>query len=119
MAFDFAATKALVRQVVQDTMAVPGLYQDGSLEEPVELRVRFHTKIHRVGDMIDQGWAEVVEGVNRLILNKAELDEKDVLPVRGGTVTLTPPGYESIVLVLHLREPDSGPTEVVWQVSLQ
>lgn len=119
MAFDFGETKALVRQVVHDTMALPGLYQDGSMEAPVELRVRFHTKIHRVGDMIDQGWAEVVEGVNRLILNKAELDEKGVLPIRGGTVSLTAPGFESIVLVLHVREPDSGPTEVVWEVSLQ
>lgn len=119
MAFDFGEIKALARQAVHDTMSLPGLYQDDSLAEPVELRVRFHTKIHRVGDMIDQGWAEVVEGVNRLILNKSELDEKGVLPVRGATVTLTAPGFENIVLVLHVREPDSGPVEMVWEVSLQ
>lgn len=117
MAFDFAALKAEIRQVVQDTMGIDAEYLDSTMGYPVVLRVRFHTKINRFGDMIEQGWAEVIEGVNRLILNVPELVEKGVTLRRGGTVTLTAPGFEGFVLVLHAQEPATGPVEVVWNVS--
>lgn len=117
MAFDFAALKAETRQVVHDTLAVSASYLDSTMAEPVDLTVRFHTKINRFGDMLDQGWAEVIEGVNRLIFNVPELTEQGVTLRRGGKVTFTAPGYESIVLVLHAQEPDTGPVELIYQVS--
>lgn len=116
MAFDFAALKAQVRQTVHDTLSIAADYSDDNTS-PVELRVRFHTKINRFGDMLDQGWAEVVEGVNRLIFNKPELDQNSVTLRRGGKVTFTDPHFEGIVLVLHVQEPDSGPIDAIWQVS--
>lgn len=117
MTFDFGAWKAEARQVVHDNLAVSASYLDSTLDEPVELGVRFHSKINRFGDMLEQGWAEVLEGVNRLLFNIPELTEKDVTLRRGGKVTFTAPGFENIVLVLHAQEPSTGPITLVYQVS--
>lgn len=116
MAFDFAATKSKARQVLHDTLAVSALYQDSTLVEPVSLRVRFHTKINRFGDLVEQGWAEVIEGVNRLIFNIPELTEKGVIPRNGATVSLAAP-FDGVVLVLHVEEPGDGIVSATWQVS--
>jgi hypothetical protein len=98
---------------------VSAVYTDDSEPAGVELKVRFHTKINRFGDMLDQGWSEMVEGVNRLIFDKDELYEKGVIPANGGVVTLSYSGGDVISLVLHVAEPDSGPIEAIWQVSQQ
>lgn len=119
MAFDFAAIKAEVRSIVHETMAIPAVYTDGQCGDSASLRVRFHSKINRFGDLTEQGWAEIVEGVNRLIFDKRELDEQGVVLRSGGQVTLQARGFENIVLVLHVREPEEGPINVVWQVSKQ
>ena len=115
--FDFAAVKARVRQTVHDTFGILALYVDDQSGVQEELRVRFHTKINRFGDLQDAGWAEVVEGVNRLILNKTELDLKEITPVRGARLVFIPASFEGLELILQVQEPSTGPVDVVWQVS--
>lgn len=116
MAFDFASVKAQTRKVVHDTMSVAALYSDAQVTD-AEITVRFHTKINRFGDMLEHGWSEVVEGVNRLIFSSDELSEKSITLRNGGVVKLTAPGFEDISLALHVQEPATGPSQVVWQVS--
>jgi len=116
MPFDFAALKARTRRVVHDTLAVAALYDHVGLVVPVELRVRWHNKIARFGDIENVGYAEIIEGINRVIFDRDELNEKGVVLERGGRVTLTPPQYHGAVLVLDTMEPDTGPIDQTWLV---
>lgn len=117
---DFAALKAQVRQTVHDTMSTTGLYTHES--EPgveTELSVRWHNKIARMGDLLEAGYSEVVEGINRLVFNVPELTEKAVILRRGGRVTLTNPHYGGAVLVLDTMEPMVGPIEQIWLIAYE
>lgn len=116
MAFNFSACKALARRTVHTYLSVGASYAHPTLAEPVELRVRWHNKIARYGDLEDGGYAEIVEGINRLIFDAAELDEKGVVPAKGALVTLTDPEFNNAVLVLDTAEPRVGPIEVIWGV---
>lgn len=113
---DFAALKAQVRQVVQDTMSTEADYTspDGVV---TALRVRWHNKIARHGDLLDAGYAEVIEGINRVIFNIPELDQKSVTPEQRGTLTLTSPHFNGAVLILDTMEPVVGPIEQIWNVA--
>jgi len=128
MSFDFAKLKAEVRQVVHDTLAVPCLYHGaddfdevgpGMPVEPPELRIRWHTKIDRFGDIDDVGYAELIEGVNRVIFNRPQLAEKGVVLHAGDEIEMTSPQFQGTWLVLVAREPHDGPTEEVWTVVMK
>jgi hypothetical protein len=116
MTFDFAAAKTKARQIVRDYMAFDGLYSDNTVTD-IPLKVRFHTKIKTFGDLIEAGYSEVIEGVNRLIFDKDELITKGITLKTGGKVTLQNPGYTDIILVLDSQEPITGSVEVVWDIS--
>lgn len=116
MAFDFSAYKRLARRTVHDFLSTTASYAHATLAEPVELRVRWHNKIARYGDLEGGGYAEVIEGVNRLIFDADELNEKGVVPVQGARVTLTDAAFNNTVLILDTAEPRVGPVEVIWNV---
>ncbi|MCB1865169.1 MAG: hypothetical protein KDG50_07035 [Chromatiales bacterium] len=118
MAFDFAALKSEVRQAVHDVLAVSAVYSDSVVLEPVEITVRFHTKIDRFGDLTEAGWSEVVENINRVILNVPQLDELNITPRRGGVIQMTGTGFDGVQLILNVQEADTGPIEEIWQVTL-
>lgn len=116
MLFDFSAAKAQARQAVHDYLAVPALYSDKTLDTPVDVNVRWHSKIDRFGDLDGGKWAEIIDGVNRVIFNRPELTEKGLDVRKGGTVTLTV-GDITANLVLDTLEPNNGPIEVIWLVT--
>ena len=116
MPLDFAALKAQVRQTVQDTMSTEAEYTSRDGAVTATLRIRWHNKISRVGDLLDTGYAEVIEGINRVIFNIPELTEKNVKPERGGQLLLTSPHFMGAVLILNAMEPTVGPIEEVWSV---
>lgn len=116
MAFNFSACKALARRTVHSYLSVGALYAHSTLAEPVELRVRWHNKIARYGDLEDGGYAEVVEGINRVIFDADELNKKGVVLMKGAHVTLTDPEFNNAVLVLDTAEPRVGPIEIIWGV---
>ena len=69
MAFDFAATKALTRRVVQSTFGVEAFYTDASINAPIRIRARLHNRISRpFGDLDGAGYSEVIEGIDRIVL---------------------------------------------------
>lgn len=113
MAFSFANAKKLVRRVVHDTLAVPALYQDAVMSTPADIRARWHSKIERTGDLEGEGWAQVIEGVDRIIFNST--DARTLNLKRGGTVTF--PAYNNATFILDTREEVDGPDEEIWLVS--
>ncbi len=115
MAFDFAAAKLQSRQVVHATLGVAGLYQDNSMSTPEPIRVRWHSKIDRFGDLENGGYAEVIEGIDRVIFSEADARALNVK--HAGVVTIASLG--GVTLVLSAMEPADGPYEECWTVSKQ
>lgn len=130
MSFDFASAKALARQVVHSTLGVRAFYQDTSMSSPVEMKARWNCKIDRMGDLDNQSYAELIQGIDRVIFEAAEA--RTYMVKRGGTVTFpdygsglgvglgSPLGGEDIgppAFVLQNREPADGPFSEVWSVT--
>lgn len=124
MAFDWSSIKASTRRAVHDTFKVRALYQDRTMPQPVSVSIRWHNKIGIIGQETNQGYAEVIEGVDRIIFNREELAKTlystgtglPVTPIKGGTVTLLDDYYNRAVLCLDSREPIVGPVDEVWNV---
>lgn len=117
MAFDFAAAKYAARQVVHETLGVAAFYQDHTMSAPEPIRVRWHSKINRFGDLDGAGYAEVIEGIHRVILEEAQAR---LLNVRHGgviTITMATPNPFTAELVLDSKEPADGPYEEIWTVT--
>lgn len=112
MSFDFAAAKKRARRAVMKTLGVDALYIDSTRDTPVPIRARWHTKIDRFGDNGNVGYAEVIEGVERLILDREQAAAIGVR--RTGVVTF--PTLEGISVTLEAREPADGPVEEIWAV---
>lgn len=132
MGFDWAATKKAVRRTVHNTFGVTAFYQDDSYDTPQEVKARWHSKIDRFGDLEGQGYAELIQGIDRIIV--AAEDARRLNFVRGGTITFNgfgaglgvglgaPLGGDGIAdptFELDTREPSNGPYEEIWLVSVK
>jgi hypothetical protein len=115
--FDFAEAKTKARRILRDYLGFDGLYNDDTGITDYPVKVRFHTKIRRFGDLIEAGYPEVIEGVDRLIFDRDKLAEDNMVLRTGGTVKLTHADYQDITLILDSQEPITGSVEVVWNVS--
>lgn len=130
MAFDFAKVKASVRRVVHTTLGVRAFYQDSSLNSPVEIKARWHNKIDRMGDLDNQSYAEIIQGIDRVVF--AAADARRINVKRGGVITFSeygaglgvalgsPLGGEEVgppAFILQVREPGSGPYTEEWSVT--
>ena len=92
----------------------------------VGLKVRYHNKIDRTGDL-DGSYGEIIDGIDRLIFldeNVAEVSaalvENGEAPLRlsrGATVTIE--GYKGLRFTLDNQEPPDGPAETAWGVARQ
>lgn len=115
--FDRAATVAAARRAVHQHMGVNAIYQaPGDSLGGVALSVRWHNRMVLAGNLVESGFSDVVEGVNRALFNREELNEKGVTLERGGVLTLTDPVNKGISLMLDYEEPDNGPINRVWGV---
>lgn len=125
LSFNWASLKASTRRAVHDTFKVNALYQDAFMSQPLAVSVRWHNKIGVVGQDTNDGYAEVIEGVDRLIFNREELqrlahvtdNNQPLYPTKGGKVKLTDPLFNGAVLVLDTKEPTTGPVDEVWNVT--
>lgn len=112
MPFNFADAKKLVRRTVHDTMAVRAFYMDDSMSVPAEIRARWHNKIDRFGDLESQGYAELIQGIDRVI----------VIPSDHPTVTFRETGVVSFpdygtAFRLVTTDPPNGALEQVWMAA--
>lgn len=112
--FDFAAMKAKTRQIVHDTMATEAIYTHPNFVGSEELRIRWHNKVAHVGELLENGYSSILEGVNRVIFNIPELDKKGITLQLGGRLALVNPLYGGAVLILDSKEPRVGPIEEIW-----
>lgn len=113
MTFDYASAKANLRRTVHSTFGVEAFYKDGSLSVPTPVTARYHhKKMDRVGDIVEAGYADIVESIERIVLVPS--DTPALTFQRNGRVTFTNmPGVE---FILSLREPNINSTDAVWQV---
>lgn len=103
----WAETRQEARLAVHSEFGVPASYLSPvPSAEPVPCTVRFHTRIIRQGDLDREGYAQVVEDINRVIFLRSEVD-----PIRRGTVTID--GRE---FVLEVAEPSEDGLLAVWNV---
>ena len=117
MPFDFASAKASVRRVVNTTFGVQAFYQDDSMSTPVETRPRWHSKISRpFGDLENGGYAEVIEGIDRIALIPEDVDGNPIYLKHTGRM-IFPTLLEGVEFVLDTREPADGPLEEAWSVT--
>ena len=78
------------------------------------IKARWFNKVAKYGDLVETGYAEVVEGVDRVVLFPC--DTPTVRFERLGVVTF--PSYGRSFR-LDIVEPSDGPTDQkVWQVVL-
>lgn len=117
MTFDFAALKAKTRQIVHDTMAIAATYHDPSLSQPQALRIRWHNKMGLHGDLGTDGYATLIDSVNRVIFDRDDLIANGLVIERGGVLTVTTSGYNNARLIIDSRDELSGPTEEIWLVA--
>jgi hypothetical protein len=132
MAFDFSKAKALVRRKVHEIFGVQAFYKDDTLSEPIEIRARWHDKIIEVGvgDLNNEGYAETLEGAERIVFLASDARNIDVR--RGGQVwfpswgagmgaslgsamggqDVSPPKF-----ILQVKRPNTGPVEEVWEAT--
>lgn len=117
--FDWMSVKALARGTVHKTFRVAATYQDNAMEAPVDIYVRYHTKIAQTGDLESGGYAEVIVGIDRIVFNRDELSEI-APPIKlrhRGVVTLTHPKFNGVHFWLETREPVDGPVDEIWAVT--
>lgn len=111
MAFDFADLKSTTRRVVHDTLGVSALYQDDTMSAPKEIKARWlQQKMDRFGDLVEQGYAEVVGGIDRVVVFPKDYPTLNFK--HRGVVTF--PKY-CRSFRLELLEESTGPDQAVWQ----
>lgn len=115
MAFDIADAKARARRQLHQLAAVSASYVDETLDDPVDLTVRWHNKIIPSDTINDT--SQIVTGIERLVFNEEELAALDppLLLRRGGIVTI--PKYDNMQFELGFEEPNDGPVTTAWSVS--
>jgi len=117
MAGVLALAKANLRQAVHDAFCVDATYKDSSLTEAVAITVRWHNQIANLGQMDADGYAELIQGIERIIFNTTNLTDAGVTLKSKGVVTITLTGWGSPKFSLTTKEPMVGPLEEIWQVT--
>lgn len=114
MAFNFADAKAQARRAVHDTLGVPAHIKSTSVSTPEPITARLHEATTLYGDLLDQGFAQTLEPVDRIVLIPSDFP-MGVTSRQNSEVTFEHrPG---IIFVLNIKEPSDGPLEEVWQVT--
>lgn len=118
MPFDFAQAKSAARRAVHAAFGVQAFYTDASISAQVETRARLHTRLSRpFGDVNNDGYTEIIEGIDRIVLIPEDTDGYPITLLRGGVMTF-PTMFPGIKFVLEHEQPNDGPLEVSWAVSV-
>lgn len=110
---------ARARRVVHATFGENATYShpsSGVMEVPIS--VRWHNRIGIQGNLGDDGFTDLIEGVNRAIFNREELAEKNLVLYKGGRITLTNSLNDGVVLILDSMDPHVGTINEIWNVAV-
>lgn len=114
MTQSFFELRQKLRRQVHASFAVRAFYRDVTMAGAVEIEVKFHDKSVRfIGD--NDGYASVIESVDRLIFNSEEIAAKHVPLKAKGRIIL--PDYDNAVFLLDNLEPADGPINITWNVT--
>jgi hypothetical protein len=101
-------TRAAARDVVHSTFGVEATYFAPGSATPVPVHVRHHTGTVQQGDLDREGYGEVIEDVNRIVL-----DTTEVTPAYKGKVVFV----NGDVQYLEVMERQDGTSRYqVWNV---
>lgn len=112
-----AAIKAKARKAVHAAFSYAATYHDASLDAAVDVKVRWHNRLVLMGDYDQSGYANVIDGIERIIFDRDELAKLGITPIRGGEVIITDEGMNQTTLFLDSREKYVGPLEEKWMVA--
>ena len=114
MAFNFADAKARARRVVHSTFGVPAQLKSTSMSVPEPISARLHEATTVYGDLLDQGFAQTMEAVDRIVFVPSDFPEGLVARTNSEVTFAHRPG---IIFVLSTKEVSDGPLEEVWQAT--
>jgi hypothetical protein len=112
-----AAVKAKARKAVHAAFSYSATYKDGTLDAAVPVDVRWHNRLVMLGDYDGAGYANVIDGIERIIFDRDQLGTLGITPRRGGVVVITENGMDNTSLTLDTREKHVGPLEEKWVVT--
>ena len=122
MTFDWAATKAAGRRAVHATFAVAVVHTPKGTTTPSvpalgnSLTARLHNRVTVQADGISGGYAQIIEGVTKVVFNREEIAAQGIAPGKGDKVTFTEYG---ITVILDTRDTPNGPIDDIWNVSIK
>lgn len=108
-----------MRRAVHAAFGVPVLfYPAGSrtvrLTNP-PLTARYHSKMQVAGDPVGGGYAQMLEGVNRVVLSREQLSAAGVVLKQGDVLAF--PDYLMRVR-LDIKDVYTGPINETWSVGV-
>lgn len=110
---------ANMRRVVRKTFGENATYShpsSGAMAVPIS--VSWHNRIGIQGNLGNEGFTDLIEGINRAIFNREELAEKNLVLYKGGRITLTDPLNDGVVLILDSMESHVGTVNEIWNVAV-
>ena len=112
---DWFSALTQARRDIHAAFALRAQYSDSTLEAPVDISVNWHSRFGLpVGDIGGGDYSGVLETVDRLVFDSAELSEKGLVLRRTGQVTLLDYNY---TFTLDVREPNTRPVRETWSVA--
>lgn len=114
MAFDFAALKQTARRAIHVTFGVPAFIKVSYLSPVQEVRARLHEASTLYGDLLDQGYAQTVEAVDRIVFIPEDIAPEH-RPRKLAEVTF--PHRPGITFILQTKDVPDGPLEEVWEAT--
>lgn len=79
------------------------------------MTVRWNNKESRVGQIGGGDYAEVLQTIDKLRFDSAELTAAGITLRRGGEISLTE--FGGYTMILDVQEPLDGPVKITWTVS--
>lgn len=112
---DWTDLRRQARRTVHAAFSVPAHLNRSPT--PIALSVRWHDKfVKAIGDIGD-GYAQVLENIDKVMFDEDELTTKGITLARGDVITLDE--YDDFTLTLDTKEPSDGPLKVTWNIQRQ
>jgi hypothetical protein len=101
--------KSKMQQDVHATFAVPAIYRAAGTMYNLNITARLHTSQEIIGDLDREGFAQILQDVNRVVLDISEV----AAPTRLSTLTFC----DGRVYILEALIPTGNAQHQTWQVT--
>ena len=115
----YADIKTQARRARHQAFAVPvQFYPKGArsaLALVPPLTARLHNRVTVAADPLGGGYAQITEGITRLLFSRDELAAAGLVPKQGDRVAFGPPF--DVTVLLDTKDTPNGPVVEKWNVS--